>query len=85
IAEVIQSTDYVEGREGWRITKAGIAEFNNVTIRGTVYATNGVFSGRIESMDGYSHVLVRYYFKGPREYFRCGDTNRCPNKNRCCG
>ncbi|MHA3496875.1 phage tail tip fiber protein, partial [Yersinia enterocolitica] len=53
IAEVIQSTDYVEGREGWRITKAGTAEFNNVTIRGTVYATNGVFSGRIESKDGY--------------------------------
>lgn len=58
IADVIQSTDYVEGKEGWRITKAGTAEFNNVTVRGTVYATDGVFSGRIESNDGYFHGTV---------------------------
>ncbi len=38
---------------GWCIRKDGSAYFNSVTIRGTVYATNGVFSGRIESNDGY--------------------------------
>ena len=38
IADIIQSTNYVEGASGWRIQKSGAAEFNNVTVRGTVEA-----------------------------------------------
>ncbi|CRY67085.1 putative phage tail protein [Yersinia kristensenii] len=35
------------------INKNGNAEFNNATVRGTVYATAGEFSGKITSNDGY--------------------------------
>lgn len=53
IGQYIMSNDYVMGMLGWKIDKDGNAEFNNVTVRGTVYATAGTFSGRIESNDGY--------------------------------
>ncbi|EKN4765993.1 DUF1983 domain-containing protein [Yersinia enterocolitica] len=53
IGQYIMSNDYVMGMLGWKIDKDGNAEFNNVTVRGTVYANAGVFSGRIESNDGY--------------------------------
>lgn len=53
IGQYIMSNDYVVGMLGWKIDKSGNAEFNNVTIRGTVYATAGKFSGTIESNDGY--------------------------------
>ncbi|HDL7938144.1 TPA: host specificity protein J, partial [Yersinia enterocolitica] len=48
IGQYIMSNDYVMGMLGWKIDKDGNAEFNNVTVRGTVYATAGTFSGRIE-------------------------------------
>ncbi|HGK4863919.1 TPA: TipJ family phage tail tip protein [Yersinia enterocolitica] len=53
IGQYIMSNDYVMGMLGWKIDKDGNAEFNDVTVRGTVYATAGTFSGRIESNDGY--------------------------------
>lgn len=53
IGQYIMSNNYVVGMLGWKIDKSGNAEFNDVTIRGTVYATAGKFSGTIESMDGY--------------------------------
>ncbi|HHG9971212.1 TPA: DUF1983 domain-containing protein, partial [Yersinia enterocolitica] len=53
IGEYIQSSNYIPGSIGWSINKNGNAEFNDVTVRGTVYATAGTFSGRIESNDGY--------------------------------
>lgn len=53
IGQYIMSDDYVMGMLGWKIDKLGNAEFNNVTVRGTVYATAGKFSGTIESNDGY--------------------------------
>ncbi|MEX1411611.1 DUF1983 domain-containing protein [Enterobacter kobei] len=37
------------GKVGWHINKSGYAVFNNVTIRGTVYATNGSFKGSVEA------------------------------------
>ncbi|MCQ4444316.1 DUF1983 domain-containing protein [Enterobacter cloacae] len=37
------------GNVGWHINKSGYAVFNNVTIRGTVYATNGSFKGSVEA------------------------------------
>lgn len=44
IGEYIQSTNYVYGMLGWTINKNGYAEFNNVTVRGALYATSGAFS-----------------------------------------
>jgi predicted phage tail protein len=44
IAGVIQSIDYQPAAAGWSINKAGTAEFNNVTVRGAIYATSGNFS-----------------------------------------
>ncbi len=43
IGNVIQSNDYSAGTAGWTINKNGYAEFNNVTVRGGVYAKNGQF------------------------------------------
>ncbi|HCM9594690.1 TPA: host specificity protein J [Enterobacter bugandensis] len=43
IGNVIQSNDYSAGTAGWTINKHGYAEFNNVTVRGGVYAQNGQF------------------------------------------
>ncbi|EDB1943731.1 DUF1983 domain-containing protein [Salmonella enterica subsp. enterica] len=48
IGNVIQSNNW-DGNNGWMIDKAGNATFNNTTVRGTVYATNGSFSGTIEA------------------------------------
>jgi hypothetical protein len=47
IGDHIQSNNFVSGSAGWYIGKAGNSEFNNVTVRGTVYATDGVFSGTV--------------------------------------
>jgi predicted phage tail protein len=47
IGNYIQSANYVAGSAGWYIGKDGTAEFNNVTVRGTVYATDGDFSGTV--------------------------------------
>ncbi|HBM2922448.1 TPA: DUF1983 domain-containing protein [Klebsiella oxytoca] len=48
----IQSNNYVGGREGWRITKSGASEFNNVVVRGEVHANSGKFTGHIEATSG---------------------------------
>ncbi|HCP2531701.1 TPA: DUF1983 domain-containing protein [Escherichia coli] len=49
IAQQIQSSNYVSGSAGWMINKNGNAEFNNVTVRGTVYASSGEFSGVVKA------------------------------------
>ncbi|MGV1169415.1 host specificity protein J [Enterobacter asburiae] len=43
IGNFIQSNNYSAGAAGWTINKNGYAEFNNVTVRGGVYAQNGQF------------------------------------------
>jgi hypothetical protein len=48
----IQSNNYVAGSVGWRIGKDGSSEFSNVTVRGTVYATDGEFTGKINATSG---------------------------------
>lgn len=53
IGEYIQSTNYVYGMLGWTINKNGYAEFNNVTVRGALYATSGAFS-----FNGVNNVVV---------------------------
>jgi predicted phage tail protein len=49
---IIQSNNFVSGSVGWRIGKNGNAELNNVTVRGTVYATDGEFTGKINATSG---------------------------------
>lgn len=49
IAQQIQSTNYASGSAGWMINKNGSAEFNNVTVRGAVYANSGKFKGSLEA------------------------------------
>lgn len=52
IGNYIQSNNYVSGSSGWHINKDGNAQFNNVTVRGTVYATNGEFKGAVYATNG---------------------------------
>jgi len=47
IGNVIQSNNYVSGSLGWSIDKNGFAELNEVTVRGTIYATDGWFKGTV--------------------------------------
>lgn len=42
IRSAIKSINYVLGVAGWRITKAGSAEFNDLTARGSITAGNGI-------------------------------------------
>lgn len=45
IGSYIQSSTWDgTGNVGWHINKSGYAMFNNVTVRGSIYATNGNFS-----------------------------------------
>ncbi|MFL4863446.1 DUF1983 domain-containing protein, partial [Escherichia coli] len=52
IGNYIQSNNYAAGSAGWKLNKAGDAELNNVVVRGTVYATNGRFTGEIQATSG---------------------------------
>ena len=52
IGNFIQSNNYVAGSAGWKLDKAGDAEFNNVTVRGVVYASGGRFTGEIQAISG---------------------------------
>ena len=53
IADLIQSVNYSwEGATGWAINKNGNAVFNQVTVRGTVYANAGVFNGTVYATGG---------------------------------
>jgi len=45
----IQSESYSPNAAGWKLALSGSAEFNDVVVRGTVYATDGTFSGSINS------------------------------------
>jgi len=41
VSSVIQSSDFSSGSDGWQIKGNGNAEFNNITVRGTIYADTG--------------------------------------------
>ncbi|WP_413542247.1 DUF1983 domain-containing protein [Candidatus Symbiopectobacterium sp. NZEC127] len=44
----ISSDNYVAGSSGWKISRtSGSSEFNNVIVRGTVYAKDGRFEGTV--------------------------------------
>ncbi len=53
IGNYIQSSNWDgTGNVGWHINKSGYATFNGVTVRGTIYATDGSFRGRVEATSG---------------------------------
>lgn len=53
IGNYIQSNTWDgTGNVGWHINKSGYATFNGVTVRGTVYATDGEFTGKINATSG---------------------------------
>lgn len=45
INNVIRSSNYAAGSAGWIISNTGSAEFNQVTVRGTIAATSGNIAG----------------------------------------
>jgi hypothetical protein len=47
IGNEIKSNNFVDGSQGWRIGKDGSSQFNNVIVRGAVYATDGWFNGTV--------------------------------------
>ena len=62
IGNVIQSNNYIAGDQGWMINKNGGSEFQNTTVRGTIYATDGIFKGTVqaEAFIGDIAVAKRY-------------------------
>ncbi|WP_159339104.1 TipJ family phage tail tip protein [Leclercia adecarboxylata] len=53
IGNYIQSSNWDgTGNVGWHINKSGYATFNGMTVRGTIYATNGEFRGTVYATDG---------------------------------
>ncbi|WPR97261.1 TipJ family phage tail tip protein [Klebsiella aerogenes] len=54
ISDNIRSTNYQPGvaGAGWSISKNGGAEFNNITARGRIFATDGEFNGVVRARDG---------------------------------
>jgi len=48
----VSSDGFVAGVSGWRVTKAGAAEFNDVTVRGAVFASSGTFAGSLSAATG---------------------------------
>ncbi|WDR21627.1 host specificity protein J [Salmonella phage vB_SenS_UTK0007] len=58
IAQQINSTNWSSGAAGWMINKNGYAEFNQVTVRGTVYANAGSFTGNVYATDGWFRGTV---------------------------
>jgi hypothetical protein len=52
VGSYISSANYVAGSQGFGIWATGAAEFNNVTVRGTVYASSGSFTGAVYASSG---------------------------------
>lgn len=58
IADQINSNNWSSGAAGWMINKNGYAEFNQVIVRGGVYASYGSFTGSVYAQDGWFRGTV---------------------------
>ncbi|MDP8728369.1 phage tail tip fiber protein [Serratia marcescens] len=59
IAQHIQSDNWIAGQQGWAINKDGGADFQNATVRGTIYANNGEFNGTVNAWGGqFNNVTI---------------------------
>ncbi|VFS55932.1 Domain of uncharacterised function (DUF1983) [Kluyvera cryocrescens] len=59
IGQYIRSDNWAPGEAGWNIDKNGDAEFNNMTIRGTIYGTDGWFKGTVYA-NRIEGIFMRY-------------------------
>jgi predicted phage tail protein len=64
IGNVIQSSNYIAGQQGWVINKNGGSEFNNVTVRGHIEANSGTFKGTIEAQSFIGDIAVARRYDG---------------------
>ncbi|QOV07209.1 hypothetical protein BLOHGJAL_00405 [Klebsiella phage 066039] len=53
IGQYIQSNNFISGQQGWSINKSGASEFNNVVVRGALFAASGNFG-----FDGGNGVVI---------------------------
>ena len=60
IGNYIQSVNFQTGVSGWQINKSGHAEFMDVDVRGTVYATGGEFHGTVYAEEILGDVYKTY-------------------------
>ena len=67
IGNYIQSNNYVTGSVGWHINKNGNSEFNNVTVRGTVYASDGEFTGKVRAKSFIGDIINANVFNDIKE------------------
>ena len=68
VGDYIQSTGYIAGSAGWRINGDGNAELSNAVVRGTVYATNGEFTGTVKAGTTILGGLATAYSSGSGFY-----------------
>lgn len=59
LADTIQSTNYVTGVSGWRITKAGASEFSDVVVRGNVDAGSISINGDYLQVVGGALTVIK--------------------------
>lgn len=64
IGHEIRSNDFVDGSRGWRIAKDGSSQFNNVIVRGAVYATDGIFKGTVQADRFIGDIATSASFNG---------------------
>ncbi|MFL4832901.1 phage tail protein [Escherichia coli] len=60
IVNEIKSANFAPGSNGWRITKDGASEFNNVVVRGEIHADSGKFTGSLEAKTFIGDVANMY-------------------------
>lgn len=64
VGEYIQSSSFVSGASGWRISGNGTAELSNAIVRGTVYATDGQFFGTLLGGSAASYTSGSGFYSG---------------------
>ncbi|MFK8409815.1 phage tail protein [Escherichia coli] len=62
IVNEIKSANYAPGSSGWRITKDGSSEFNNVVVRGEVHADSGTFTGTVRANRFIGDIVAMHVF-----------------------
>lgn len=69
IANTLQSTNYVSGSAGWKITKAGDMELNNATFRGALDVKSAASGARTEI----TNSVIKVYDSGGVLRVKIGD------------
>lgn len=84
----IQSTTYSPGSAGWTINADGSAEFNNVTVRGTLDGVTGTFAGTVTgdtftaTEANFNNVLLAH--GGNNAYIKAFDINNVEQARITC-